>query len=53
MAGENVNHNLPPYHPLLLVDAFSLPGIQHDMPRHLEKFLPKFDPEKKTQLKTM
>jgi hypothetical protein len=47
MAGVNANQNPPPYQPWLFVDVVIVPGIQHDMPRHPEKFLPKFDPDKK------
>jgi hypothetical protein len=31
MTGENENQNPPPYQPCLFVDAFIVPGIQHDM----------------------
>jgi hypothetical protein len=45
MAGNNPNPQ--PYEPWLLPDVVSIPGVLHDLPKHPEKFLPKFDPEKK------
>jgi hypothetical protein len=47
MVGANPNQNQPPYQPWLTPDAVVVPGIQHDMPKHPEKFLPKFDPDRK------
>jgi hypothetical protein len=47
MVGDNVNQNPPPYQPWLVPDAVFIPGILHDMPKHPEKFLPKFDPDRK------
>jgi hypothetical protein len=47
MVGDNVNQNPPPYQPWLVPDAVIVPRILHDMPRHPEKFLPKFDPDRK------
>jgi hypothetical protein len=48
---DKKNHNEergnPPQNnqPWLARDAFSIPGEVHNLPRHLEKLLPKFDPE--------
>jgi hypothetical protein len=33
--------------PWLVPDVFFVPGALHDMPKHPEKFLPKFDPDSK------
>jgi hypothetical protein len=41
------NPNPQPYEPWLLPDVVFVPGILHDMPKHPENFLPKFDLEKK------
>jgi hypothetical protein len=32
-------------HPWLARDALAIPGQLHNLPRHPEKLLPKFDPE--------
>jgi hypothetical protein len=47
MAGDNANQNPPLYQPWLVPDAVSIQGIVHDMPKHTENFLPKFDPDRK------
>jgi hypothetical protein len=41
------NQNPPPNEPWLPLDAFSIPRLLHDMLKHPETFLPKFDLEKK------
>jgi hypothetical protein len=41
------NQNPPPYETWLVLDIVVIPGQLHDMPKHPEKFLPKFDPNKK------
>jgi hypothetical protein len=47
MVRENAKKNPPPYQPWLFANAVVVHGVQHDMPKHPEKFLPKFDPDKK------
>ena len=41
--------------PWLSQDAVSILGVQHDLPKNFEKFLPKFDPVNKSNrlLKTL
>jgi hypothetical protein len=36
-----------PARPWLDQDAIALPGAQHPLPKHMEKWLPKFDPDSK------
>jgi hypothetical protein len=36
-----------PARPWLDQDAVAIPGPQHPLPKHLEKWLPKFDPDSK------
>ena len=36
-----------PARPWLDQDAIAVPGAQHPLPKHLEKWLPKFDPNSK------
>jgi hypothetical protein len=31
--------------PWLAIDSLAIPGLVHNLPRHLKKLLPKFDPE--------
>ena len=31
--------------PWLAADIIAVPGVQHPLPKHLEKLLPKFDPD--------
>jgi hypothetical protein len=31
--------------PILVVDVISVLGAQHPLPKHLEKLIPKFDPD--------
>jgi hypothetical protein len=40
----NVNK---PAQPWLAQDAVAVPGMQHDLPKHPERLLPKFDPDKR------
>jgi hypothetical protein len=47
MARYNSNQHPPPYQPWLVLDVVIVPGIVHDMPRHPENVLPKFDPDRK------
>jgi len=44
---EKMKTNIPPYQPWLFVDAVVVLRIQHEIPIHLEKCLPKFNPDKK------
>jgi len=44
MVGINANQ------PWLVHDVVVVPGEVHDMPKHLEKFLPKFDLDKKDSI---
>lgn len=37
---------IPPWLDQVIV---AIPGIQHDLPKNPEKFLPKFDPDKKEE----
>jgi hypothetical protein len=46
-SGANANQNPLPYHPWLVPDVVIIPRILHDMPKHPEKFFPKFDPDQK------
>ena len=39
----NPNANMP----WLAQDAVAVPGVQHPLPKHPEKLLPKFNPESK------
>jgi hypothetical protein len=41
---ENQNN---PAKPWLDQDVMVVPGLQHPLPKHLEKWLPKFDPDSK------
>jgi hypothetical protein len=36
--------------PWLTTDAIVVPGAQHPLPNHIEKLLPKFDPENDIKL---
>jgi hypothetical protein len=47
MVGANANQNPPPCQPWLVPDVVTVPGIVHEIPRHLENFLPKFDRDRK------
>jgi len=49
MAGNNKNP--PPYQPFLIHDTVAIPGKLHDMIKHLENFLPKFDHDRKYSIK--
>jgi hypothetical protein len=46
MDGNNPKPNQP-YEPWLLLDSIFILGVLHDIPKHPEKFLPKFDPKRK------
>jgi len=39
-----------PRRPWLNLGAINVPGDQHDLPKHLETLLPKFDPDNKESL---
>jgi hypothetical protein len=49
MVGVNSNqpNNPPSNQPWLAQDVVVVLRAPHPLPKHLEKFLPKFDPEKK------
>ena len=36
--------NMEANRPWLAMDSIAVPGAQHPLPKHLEKILPKFDP---------
>jgi len=44
VVGANANQNPWCYQPWLVLDVFFVPGIVYDMPKHPDKFFPKFDP---------
>jgi len=39
-----------PYHNWFVPDAVAVIGIFHDIPRHLDNFLTKFDPNRKDSI---
>ena len=41
----NFGGNMEANKPWLVVDVIVIPGAQHHLPKHLEKLLPKFDPD--------
>ncbi len=44
---ENMGgNNTPTRKPWLASDAVAVPGQQHNLPKHSEKYLPRFDPDK-------
>jgi hypothetical protein len=43
--GEEREVPLQDNQPWLAGDAVAIPGLVHNIPRHLEKLLPKYDPE--------
>jgi hypothetical protein len=50
MVDANANPNPLPYQPWFVPDVVILPRILHDMPKHPEKFFPKFDPDRKDSI---
>lgn len=46
-----INANQLTNQPWLVQDVVAIPGVVHPLPKHPDKFLPKFDPDKKDSAK--